>query len=115
MAEDEAGPVAGEVLPAPLDVAVRGDDGSAVLEVRDTGAGIPADEMPRIWDRLFRGDSSRTERGLGLSYVISCGNEAALGLVDYLDFLVADPSTKAICLMLEDRVGIVGRRALRKK
>jgi signal transduction histidine kinase len=22
--------------------------------------------MPRIWDRLFRGDTSRTERGLGL-------------------------------------------------
>ena len=36
------------------------------LRVRDTGAGIPADELPRIWDRLFRGDASRTERGLGL-------------------------------------------------
>ena len=34
--------------------------------VRDTGAGIPADELPRIFDRLFRGDTSRTERGLGL-------------------------------------------------
>ena len=38
----------------------------AVLRVRDTGPGIPADELPRIWDRLFRGDTSRTERGLGL-------------------------------------------------
>ena len=28
--------------------------------------GIPADELPRIWDRLFRGDTSRAERGLGL-------------------------------------------------
>ena len=34
--------------------------------VRDTGAGIPADELPRIFDRLFRGDRSRAERGLGL-------------------------------------------------
>ena len=25
-----------------------------------------ADELPRIWERLFRGDRSRTERGLGL-------------------------------------------------
>jgi signal transduction histidine kinase len=40
--------------------------GSVVLRVRDTGVGIPADELPRIWDRLFRGDRSRAERGLGL-------------------------------------------------
>ena len=38
----------------------------AVLRVTDTGPGIPADEQPRIWDRLFRGDQSRAERGLGL-------------------------------------------------
>lgn len=36
------------------------------LTVRDTGMGIPAHEQPRIWDRLYRGDQSRTERGLGL-------------------------------------------------
>jgi signal transduction histidine kinase len=41
-------------------------DTTARLQVRDTGIGIPADELPRIWDRLFRGDRSRTERGLGL-------------------------------------------------
>jgi signal transduction histidine kinase len=38
----------------------------ARLEVRDTGHGIPPDELPHIWDRLFRGDTSRAERGLGL-------------------------------------------------
>jgi signal transduction histidine kinase len=42
------------------------EDRSAVLRVTDTGVGIPADEVPRIWERLFRGDASRTERGLGL-------------------------------------------------
>jgi signal transduction histidine kinase len=47
-------------------VDVRREDGSAILRVRDTGPGIPADELPRIFDRLFRGDTSRTERGLGL-------------------------------------------------
>jgi signal transduction histidine kinase len=47
-------------------VDVRREDGDAVLSVSDSGPGIAADELPRIWDRLFRGDASRTERGLGL-------------------------------------------------
>jgi signal transduction histidine kinase len=49
-----------------VDVQVRRDGDRAVVEVRDTGAGIPPDEITRIWDRLFRGDTSRAERGLGL-------------------------------------------------
>jgi len=49
-----------------VDVSARREGGRAVLRVSDTGLGIPADEQPRIWDRLFRGDQSRAERGLGL-------------------------------------------------
>ena len=49
-----------------VDVEVVQDRDRALLRVRDTGAGIPRDELPRIWERLFRGDTSRTERGLGL-------------------------------------------------
>jgi signal transduction histidine kinase len=49
-----------------VEVHGRRDGDRAVLEVRDTGVGIPPDEIPRIWDRLFRGDTSRAERGLGL-------------------------------------------------
>ena len=49
-----------------VDVDVRREGAAAVLRVRDTGPGIPADELPRIFDRLFRGDTSRAERGLGL-------------------------------------------------
>jgi len=45
---------------------VRRTGGRVELVVEDSGAGIPADELPRIWQRLFRGDQSRTERGLGL-------------------------------------------------
>jgi len=32
----------------------------------DSGMGIPAAEQPRIWERLYRGDKSRSQRGLGL-------------------------------------------------
>jgi signal transduction histidine kinase len=49
-----------------VDVEVAGEGDRAWLRVHDTGIGIRADELPRIWDRLFRGDTSRTERGLGL-------------------------------------------------
>src|SRR5262245_35982643 len=49
-----------------VEVTVAPDGEQAVLRVSDTGPGIPADELPRIWDRLFRGDTSRAERGLGL-------------------------------------------------
>ena len=40
--------------------------GRAMLRVSNSGPGIPAEELPHIWDRLFRGDRSRAERGLGL-------------------------------------------------
>ncbi len=49
-----------------VEVSAGREGGRAVLRVSDTGMGIPADEQPRIWDRLFRGDQSRAERGLGL-------------------------------------------------
>jgi len=49
-----------------VDVDVRREGSVALLTVRDTGPGIPPDEIPRIWARLFRGDASRSERGLGL-------------------------------------------------
>ncbi|HEX5137187.1 MAG TPA: HAMP domain-containing sensor histidine kinase [Planctomycetota bacterium] len=39
---------------------------AAVLTVADRGQGIAAEDLPRIWDRLYRGDKSRSERGLGL-------------------------------------------------
>ena len=36
------------------------------LTVEDTGIGIPEEEQARVWERLYRSDHSRSERGLGL-------------------------------------------------
>jgi signal transduction histidine kinase len=47
-------------------VEVGAEGRSALLRVRDTGVGISEAELPHIWERLFRGDTSRAERGLGL-------------------------------------------------
>jgi signal transduction histidine kinase len=47
-------------------VGLSREGSEAVLTVADTGPGIAAEEMPRIWERLYRGDASRSERGLGL-------------------------------------------------
>jgi signal transduction histidine kinase len=49
-----------------VEVEVQQLAGSVSISVRDTGAGIAEHEIPRIWDRLYRGDQSRTTRGLGL-------------------------------------------------
>ncbi len=49
-----------------VSVQVEREGTHGCLSVRDTGIGIPEADVPHIWDRLFRGDTSRTERGLGL-------------------------------------------------
>jgi signal transduction histidine kinase len=47
-------------------LSAREDGGRVALAVADTGIGIPPEDLPHVWERLFRGDRSRSERGLGL-------------------------------------------------
>jgi signal transduction histidine kinase len=49
-----------------VEVSVVRDDDWATLRVSDTGLGIAPGDRDRVWERLFRADRSRGERGLGL-------------------------------------------------
>ncbi|MEO8218880.1 MAG: PAS domain S-box protein [Acidobacteriota bacterium] len=54
-------------------IRLSSDDGHVTIEVRDTGAGIRTDFLPRVFDRLSQEGGSSTRRhgglGLGLSIV----------------------------------------------
>ena len=55
-----------------VEVILEERDGEVRGRVRDYGVGIAAEDLPRIWERFYRADSSRTETshsGLGLSMV----------------------------------------------
>jgi signal transduction histidine kinase len=47
-------------------LSAREADGQIELRVSDQGPGISAQELPKVWTRLYRADQSRSVRGMGL-------------------------------------------------
>jgi len=49
-----------------VDVEALQREKDVIIIVKDTGTGINREDLPKVWDRHYRGDESRTQRGLGL-------------------------------------------------
>ena len=60
-------------------VALKLENGMAVLTVSDTGQGIAAEDLPRVFERFYRADKSRSSGNAGLGLAICKAIVAAHG------------------------------------
>ncbi|MCC3374973.1 HAMP domain-containing sensor histidine kinase [Cohnella sp. REN36] len=62
---------AAEAMPCggTIEIAVEQERKAAVLRVRDTGSGIPQEELRRVWEPFYSTKQGKANYGLGLSYV----------------------------------------------
>jgi signal transduction histidine kinase len=54
----------------PIEIRAFEDGRSLLVEVADTGPGIPPDELPRIFEELYRGTNARGFEGSGLGLAL---------------------------------------------
>lgn len=79
-------------------IAARSAETFCEVEVSDSGPGVPVAERAKIWRRLYRGDASRSQRGLGLGLsLVKAVAEAHGGSVAVGD---AEPSGARFILRL---------------
>jgi two-component system, OmpR family, sensor histidine kinase SenX3 len=88
-----------------VDVRVRRDREAVVVEVADTGIGIPQQDIRRIFERFYRVDVARSRQtggtGLGLS-IVRHAVERHHGTIRVVS-LLGEGSTFTVTLPVEDR------------
>lgn len=60
-------------------VTTRAEDGAARLTVADTGPGIPAADLPHVFERFWRGAGAKTRSGAGIGLAVVAELAAAHG------------------------------------
>ena len=64
-----------------VDVTLHRDTGVVTIEIADNGPGIPAELLPRVYDRFFRIEGADTEgSGLGLAIAKNAADRNRVGL-----------------------------------
>ncbi len=53
-----------------VEVRASEDGASVVIEIADTGPGIPEDDLPHVWEELYRGKTARGVPGSGLGLAL---------------------------------------------
>jgi heavy metal sensor kinase len=89
--------------PGTVSVSLRREGQMAVVAIKDTGVGIPAEDMPFIFERFYRVDKSRsrTEGGTGLGLAISRHIAEAHGGKIEVESQVGAGSTFSVSLPLQ--------------
>ncbi|HEY7197919.1 MAG TPA: ATP-binding protein [Gaiellaceae bacterium] len=55
---------------ATVTLSVRNEDDEVILAASDDGSGVAEEDLPRLFERFYRADRSRTTRGTGLGLAI---------------------------------------------
>ncbi|MBI9048621.1 MAG: HAMP domain-containing histidine kinase [Anaerolineaceae bacterium] len=79
-----------------IHICVEKNTASVLIQVGNNGKAIPADQMPYIFGRLYKGDAARSDRGSGLGLAIV--DELVRGLDGEISVSRSDETNTVFCI-----------------